>query len=54
LGGISIFIVALSVVSMIGAWIPPFTNLLYDSFFAAAWLTAAFFAFLIMVSISDG
>jgi hypothetical protein len=47
--GISIYVVVLSVISMIAAWIPPFTNILYDAFFAAAWLFAAFICFLIMV-----
>jgi hypothetical protein len=47
--GISIFVVVLSCISIIAAWIPPYTNLLYDAFFAAAWLFAAFICFLIMV-----
>jgi hypothetical protein len=48
--GISIYIVVVSVISMFAAWVPPFCNLLYDSFFAFAWLLCAVFSFLILVS----
>jgi len=49
--GISIYIVVMGVVSMFAAFVPPYPNFLFDSFFALAWLMCAVFSFLIMVSI---
>ena len=48
--GISIYIVVMSVVSMLAAFVPPYPNFIFDSFFAVAWIICATFSFLIMVS----
>lgn len=50
--GMSIYIVAISCVSILGALIPPFPNFVVDALFAVAWLMAAVFSFLILVIIS--
>ena len=48
--GISIYIVVMGVVSMLAAFVPPYPNFIFDSFFALAWIICATFSFLIMVS----
>ncbi|KIW05973.1 uncharacterized protein PV09_03158 [Verruconis gallopava] len=46
--GMSIYIVAVSCLSILVALVPPYPNFVIDSFFALAWIMAAVFSFLIM------
>jgi flagellar biosynthesis component FlhA len=47
--GISIYIVVVGCISILAALIPPYPNFLIDGLFAAAWIIAAAFSFLVMV-----